>query len=78
MTNAQASIAAEKQRERVPTVYLVQFEEITNVELASMCTGDSCPTQWKAYAGWELEYREAFRIDVYYDAETDAIKRRHA
>lgn len=77
MTTGTVQIAAERQRERIPTGFLVQFEEVTNAELASMATeSGGCPQQWRTYAGWELEFREAFGIDVYYEATADEIRRR--
>jgi len=76
MTTGAMQIAAERQRERIPTPYLMQFEEITNVELASMAGDDGCPQKWRTFCGWELDYREAFGIDVYYDEKADAIRRR--
>lgn len=78
MTSGTLQIAAERQRERIPTRYLVDFDGITNEELASMADHDVLPTDWRVFAGWELEYREAFNIEVYYDAETDTMKRRRS
>jgi len=77
MTTSHTSlIAAEKQRERIPTRYLMEFDGITNAELGSMARDPDCPQEWRTYAAWELEYREAAGIEVIYDAETDAMKRR--
>ena len=78
MTNQTTQIAAQRQHERIPTYYLLQFEELTNAELASMARDDLCPEKWCTFCGWELEYREAVAIEVYYDDKADAIKRRKA
>ena len=69
-------IAAEKQRDRIPTAFQMQFHEITNAELGSMSRGDTCPREWRTYSAWELEYRESAGIDVVYDADTDSLKRK--
>ena len=71
-------IPAERQRERIPTTYLLQFEEITNAELGSMERDDKCQEKWRTFCGWELEYREAMNIEVFYDEKVDAIKRRRS
>jgi hypothetical protein len=71
-------IAAEKQRDRIPSGYLIQFEGITNAELGSMARDDKIPQQWRVYCGWELDYREAAGIEIVYDAEADSMKRRRA
>lgn len=73
-------IAAESQRRRIPEYWQVIFTEMTNAELASMANdpklepvsvkdrnGNPVMRSAKAYALWELEYREAANIDVYYD-----------
>ena len=79
MTTGTMQIAAERQRERIPTGYLMQFEEITNAELASMALeSGGCPQEWRSYAGWELEYRESFGIDVYYDEKAGLFQVRSA
>lgn len=56
----------------------MDFEEITNGELGSMARDDLCPKDWRIYAGWELDYREASGIDVVYDTDTDSLKRKRA
>jgi hypothetical protein len=76
MTNAQVAIAAENQRRKIPDRWALTFTEITNVELASITTDEKLRPEVRAYALWELEYREAFGIEVVYDAESDQIKRR--
>ena len=78
MTTNMQSVSAESQRRRIPTEMLMTFEEITNAELASIAIDDKLKAETRAFAGWELEYRETFGIEVYYDAEADLIKRRRA
>jgi len=78
MTTNMQSVSAESQRRRIPTEMLMTFDEITNVELASMATDDKLKAETRAFTGWELEYREAFGIEVYYDIEADMIKRRRS
>jgi uncharacterized surface anchored protein len=74
-TNTEA-VAIATQRAKIPTKYAITFEQITNAELASMTRDDYLKAEVKAYAGWELDYREAMEITVYYEANSDQIKRR--
>lgn len=69
-------IAAERQRARIPAKTALQFEEITNQELSWMARDQEISSNLRIYAGWELDFREAAGIEVYYDAETDSIRRR--
>lgn len=79
MTSSHTSlIASEKQRDRIPTPYQIQFFDITNAELGSMSRDDRCPQEWRTFAAWELEYREAAGIEVVYDAEADMLKRKRS
>lgn len=61
-------IAAERQRERIPTAYLLSFEDLTSDELAFMAQNHDDGST-RAYAGWELEYREAFSIEVEWESQ---------
>lgn len=64
MTNATTqAIAAESQRRRIPSEWLIEFESMTNEELAWFAS-TALKDVTRAYCGWELEYREAFGIDV--------------
>lgn len=68
MTNGAFLVAAEQQRQRIPTRFLLLFEEFTNEELASISRDWKLQNaELRAFAGWELDYREAFGVDVYYD-----------
>lgn len=76
MTSASMqAVAAENQRRRIPDKVLIRLEEVTNDELAWLATNGKT-TELRSYAGWELEYREAFDIEAYIDFETNEIKRR--
>lgn len=76
MTSNVEAVAVANLRAKIPTAYAVTFEQMTNNELASMASDDKLKTEIRAYAGWELDYREAMGIEVFYDADADQIKRR--
>lgn len=76
MTTNMQAVSSESQRRRIPTPYLMDFEEMTNVELASMTLDDRLKSETRAFAGWELDYRESFGIEVFYDENSDVIKRK--
>lgn len=76
MTSNVEAVAIANQRAKIPTNIAVTFEQMTNDELASMALDDKLKPDTRAYAGWELDYREAMSIEVYYDADADLIKRR--
>ena len=65
MTNAQNLIALERQRERIPTSWLITFEGMTNDELAYWASDDAIKPEVRAYCGWELDYRVGAGIEVY-------------
>ena len=56
-------ITASQMRQRIPTEWLLIFEEWSNESLLSW-SEDASASASKAYAGWELDYRLAFGIDV--------------
>lgn len=60
-------VAAQHQRHLIPARWLIVFEQITDYELASMAVDEELGPELQAYCGWELEYREAYGIAVYYD-----------
>lgn len=68
-------VAATNQRQKIPAIWLVEFEGITDDELAWI-TANGATAELRAYAGWELEYRESFGIEVGYDEASNEIKRR--
>lgn len=76
MTTGMAQVAAENQRRRIPERWVITFTEVTNSELASMTRDDKLRPEVRAYALWEIEYREAFGIEVFYDEKQDGIRRR--
>lgn len=76
MTTGMAQVAAENQRRKIPERWSITFTEVTNDELASMTRDDKLRPEVKAYALWEIEYREAFGIEVFYDEKQEGIRRR--
>lgn len=75
MVSTPGLIAAESQRRRIPERWMVAFTEVTNGELAGMTRDEKLRPEVKAYAIWELEYREAAGIALEYDTETNAVRR---
>lgn len=82
MTSASAQIAAENQRRRIPDRWLVRFNDLTDGELADLADNaeirrpqrdrddrETTSADLRAWAGWELEYREAFGISVHINGE---------
>ncbi len=69
MTTPTKQIAAEKQRDRIPTEWLIEFDSWTNDALATLSADPKVTGRIKVYAGWELEYREAYGIELYYENE---------
>lgn len=76
MTTGASQIATEQQRRHIPQRWLLAFTEVTSAELASMTRDQKLRPEVRAYALWELEYREAFGQEVIYDADSNEIKRR--
>ncbi len=65
MTESIRQVAANQQREHIPAEFLVNFDNLTNEELAWLSKDEFTAASVRTYAGWELEYREAFRIECY-------------
>ena len=63
-------IAASKQREHIPQQVLLIFEDTTNDGLMSMAIDEWLGAKLRAFAAWELEYRQAFGVDVFWHEET--------
>lgn len=57
-------IAADNQRKLIPREWLIVFNEWTNESLKSLAADVTAQSDQRAYAGWELDYREAFGIHV--------------
>ena len=57
-------IAADHQRQRIPTEWLLVFDDMTNEALDSLSLDPAVGTNARTYAGWELEYRTAFGLLV--------------
>ena len=72
MTN---QVAATDNRRRIPDRWLMEFDGMTNAEMAWF-SDNADDTEVRAWCGWELEYREAFRVEVYIDAKTGDLKRK--
>ena len=77
MTSNVQMIAAEHQRQRIPAQWLIEFEDWTDDSLASLASDPKVSNrEVKAWAGWELEYREAFGIVVDYGPDWNVRRRR--
>lgn len=64
MASAAEQVAASQARERIPTDWLILFAEWTNSSLLSFTQDVTAQPKTKVYAGWELDYRLAFGINV--------------
>ena len=62
MASQAEQIAAEQQRRHIPKDCLINFDALTNDELAWLSKDEFSGTETRTFAGWELEYREAFNI----------------
>lgn len=67
MASPVEQVAAEHQRQLIPAHLLFIFEDTTNEGLLSMTKDAMIGIKTRTFAGWELEYREAFGIEVFYD-----------
>ena len=62
--NAAEQVAASQQRQRIPTDWLMVFQEWSNDSLLSLSQDVIAQQAKRAWAAWELEYRIAFGIEV--------------
>ena len=60
-------MAKNQQRNLIPREWLIEFDTWTNDALDSLANDSLVTGKAKTYAGWELEYREAFSMFVDYD-----------
>lgn len=67
MATQSEQIAISQQRQNIPAEMLLFFDDWTNEALDSLTKDAKCAPKRRAYAGWELEYREAFGIELFYD-----------
>lgn len=70
MASQVEQIAANQQRQHIPESLMLLFEDTTNDGLLSMATDEDLGPKVKAFAAWELEYRQAFGVDVFWHEET--------
>ncbi len=64
MPNQTEQIAASQQRQQVPADWQLVWAEWTNDSLDSLSHDDTAPPKVRIWAGWELDYRIAFGIDI--------------
>ena len=69
-------VALNQQRQLIPGQWLIEFDAWTNDALDSLARDGKVTGKAKTYAGWELEYREAFGIFVDYDPDDNWELRR--
>lgn len=67
-------VAAREMHDRISSGALLLFESTTNDGLLSMSQDERLPDELRAFAGWELEYREA--MGVYIDLNPSGQIRR--
>jgi hypothetical protein len=56
----QEKIAADRQHSMVPAMWQVEFQTWTDDALLSLVEDERASPDVRAYAGWELDYRQAF------------------
>jgi hypothetical protein len=57
-------VAMSQQRVKVPEDYQLVFADWSNDALLSLTTDMRMPLKVRAYAGWELDFRNAFGIEI--------------
>ena len=62
MTTAASQVAASQMRAKVPTEWLMEFQDWTAEALQSLALDVAVKREIRAYAGWELDYRIAFEV----------------
>lgn len=75
MTTGARQVAASNQRQRIPNEAAIGLEDLTNEELAWRSVHHE-DARYRAYAGWELEYRETFGLETYIDHDSGELRRR--
>lgn len=64
MTTVADRVSASQQRQRIPTEWLIIFNDWTNESVSSLAGDMKIHPNVRAYAQWESEYREAFEVMV--------------
>lgn len=64
MATQTEQIAASQQRHMIPKEWLTEFNDWTNTSLSSLAGDEQASRDIRAWAGWELDYRMAFGIEV--------------
>ena len=65
MTQGTNQVAASQQRARIPTEWLVELQTWSDDALLSLSRDVVVAPSIRAYAGWELDYRIAFAVEVH-------------
>ena len=60
MATAAEQVAASQMRQRIPTEWLLEFQDWTSEGLLSLSEDAVASPEIRAYASWELDYRLAF------------------
>lgn len=53
-----------QQRSKIPDIWQVVFADWSNESLLSLSLDVGRPLEVRAYAGWELDFRNAFGIEI--------------
>ena len=75
MTTAQSQVAASQMRARIPTEWLMEFADWSLEALGSLASDVAVKREYRAYAGWELDYRIAFDVADADDPVLEAWRR---
>lgn len=64
MATQAEQIAASQMRQKIPTHWLIEFNDWTDDSLLSLSRDVAVLPEIRAFAGWELDYRLAFGVEV--------------
>ena len=62
MATAQAQVSAAQMRNKIPTEWLMEFQDWSLEALQSLASDVMAKRELRAYAGWEFDYRAAFDV----------------
>ena len=64
MATEAEKVDASRNRQKVPEDWMIVFQEWTNDSLLSLSKDAIAPPRPRAYAGWELDWRIAYGVEV--------------
>lgn len=74
MTNMPLQVMTSRQRSMIPDDFQLLFSDWSDDALLSLSRDELVPLKIKAYAGWELDFRNAFGIEVPFPELPEVLK----